>query len=121
MIHSNKNPENLQKLIDIGIALSKEKNIDKLLENILIESRKISNSDGGTLYLMIDDNTRLSFKIMHTESKKMYFGGTGASVPDSIYPIKLYIDGEPNIHNASAVCALKGCLLYTSPSPRDRG
>ena len=53
--------ENLQKLIDIGIALSKEKNINKLLEKILIEARKISNSDGGTLYLMSDDDTRLSY------------------------------------------------------------
>ena len=56
---SSINPENLQKLIDIGISLSKEKNIDILLENILTEARQISNSDGGTLYLMIDNETVL--------------------------------------------------------------
>ncbi len=107
MNNSYSNSENLQKLIDIGIALSKEKNIDKLLEKILIEARKISNSDGGTLYLMIDDNTRLSYNIMHTESKNIYYGGTYDPVPESIYPVKLYKDGKPNMHNACVVCALK--------------
>ena len=107
MNNSYSNSENLQKLIDIGIALSKEKNIDKLLEKILIEARKISNSDGGTLYLMIDDNTRLSYNIMHTESKNIYYGGTYDPVPESIYPVKLYKDGKPNMHNACVVCDLK--------------
>ena len=107
MNNSYSNSGNLQKLIDIGIALSKEKNIDKLLEKILIEARKISNSDGGTLYLMIDDSTRLSYNIMHTESKDIYYGGTHDPVPDSIYPVKLYKDGKPNMHNACVVCALK--------------
>ena len=102
------NTENLQKLIDIGIALSKEKNIDILLEKILIEARKISNSDGGTLYLITDNDTRLSYNIMHTESKDIYYGGTHTPVPDSIYPVKLYKNNEPNLHNACVVCALKG-------------
>ena len=42
--------ENLQKLIDVGRSLSREKNINILLEKILVEARYISNSDGGTLY-----------------------------------------------------------------------
>ena len=59
---------NLKKLIDIGRALSREKNINILLEKILIEAKIISNSDGGTIYLVIDDGKRLNFEIMHTES-----------------------------------------------------
>ena len=58
------NNTNLKKLIDIGIALSKEKNINILLEKILNEARIISNSDGGTVYLVIDDGTRLNFEIL---------------------------------------------------------
>ena len=108
MSEYSNNTENLQNLIDIGLALSKEKNIDKLLEKILVEARRISNSDGGTLYLMIDDNTRLSYNIMHTDSKSIYYGGSHESVPDSIYPVKLYKDGKPNMHNACVVCAIKG-------------
>ena len=85
--------ENLQKLIEIGKALSKEKNIKILLEKILVEARKMSNSDGGTLYLL--KNNQLEFEIMHTESKNNYYGGTTQPVPDTNYPIKLYIDGNP--------------------------
>lgn len=46
----------------IGLALSKEKDMDKLLEMILLEAKRISNADGGTLYMMTD-NQRLKFSI----------------------------------------------------------
>jgi len=105
--NSSKNSQNLQKLIDIGLALSKEKNINKLLEQILVEARKISNSDGGTIYLKNEEN-KLVFHIMQTESIGYFRGGTHEKVPDSIYPVKLYIDGKPNHKNVSAVCALEG-------------
>ena len=90
MDNSSINPENLQKLIDIGISLSKEKNIDILLENILTEARQISNSDGGTLYLVSDDEKRLYFSIMQIASMNIFLGGSSNPVPDSIYPVKLY-------------------------------
>ena len=89
----NTSYDNLQKLINIGRSLSREKNINILLEKILIEAREISHSDGGTLYLMTDDD-RLSFEIMHNESKNIFFGGSATPVPDSFYPVKLYVDGR---------------------------
>ena len=110
---------NLQKLIDIGRSLSREKNINILLEKILIEARKLSYSDGGTLYLTTDDN-RLNFEIMHNESKNMFFGGTYDPVPDSIYPVKLYVDGAPNNHSVSAVCALQGETIHIEDAYTDK-
>ncbi len=103
------NTNKLNKLIDIGIALSKEKNINILLEKILNEARVISNSDGGTVYLVTQDDKKLSFEIMQTESLDIKFGGSSEPVPDYIYPVKLYNDdGSKNINNASSVCALEG-------------
>ena len=100
---------NLKKLIDIGIALSKEKNINILLEMILNEARIISNSDGGTVYLLSKDDKKLNFEIMQTESLGIKFGGSSIPVPESIYPVKLYNDdGTKNLNNVSAVCALTG-------------
>tara|TARA_Y100001970_G_scaffold294115_1_gene447058 strand:- start:15508 stop:17091 length:1584 start_codon:yes stop_codon:yes gene_type:complete len=100
---------NLKKLIDVGIALSKEKNINILLEKILNEARVISNSDGGTVYLVIEEGKKLNFEIMHTESLGIKFGGSSAPVPDAIYPVKIYNDdGTENVHNVAAVCALEG-------------
>ena len=107
---SSLNLENLQKLIDIGISLSKEKNINILLEKILTEAREISNSDGGTLYLVSDDDKRLHFSIMQNASMNIFLGGSSDPVPDSIYPVKLYDPktGEQNLHNISSACALQG-------------
>ncbi|MSP81371.1 MAG: GAF domain-containing protein [Alphaproteobacteria bacterium] len=41
----------MQRLATIGIALSAEKNLDDLLEMILLEAKAIANADGGTIYL----------------------------------------------------------------------
>ena len=112
MNQTSKNNSKLKKLIDIGIALSKEKNISILLEKILNEARVISNSDGGTVYLITDNNKKLNFEIMHTESLNIKFGGSANPVPDYIYPVKLYNeDGNENLNNVSAVCALRGKVI----------
>ena len=118
---NNKNDipsSNLQKLIDIGRSLSREKNINILLEKILIESRNISNSDGGTLYLLKNDD--LKFEIMHTESKNAYFGGSAQPVPDSTYPVKLYKDNKPNMSQVSAACALTGKTINIKDAYSDK-
>ena len=39
----------ISNLSNIGLALSKEKDMSKLLEMILLEAKRIANSDGGTL------------------------------------------------------------------------
>ena len=94
-------------LANIGLALSKEKNMSKLLEMILIEAKRIANSDGGTLYMMTDDN-RLRFKIMMTDSLDFHMGGTsGKDIP--FYPVKLYDEkGAPNKSMIAAYVALSG-------------
>jgi len=111
-------PSNLRAYIDslqnqisnmsaIGLALSKEKDMDKLLEMILLEAKRISNADGGTLYMMTDDQ-RLKFSIMITDSLNIHMGGTsGKEIP--FYPVKLYMDdGKPNKTMIAANAGLTG-------------
>ena len=106
---SHLNNNYFEELINIGISLSKEKNINVLLENILTQARKISNSDGGTLYIADKEFTKLEFVIMQNKSKDIFLGGTKEPVPDTIYPVKLFNTetNEPNHKNVSAVCALR--------------
>ncbi len=112
---------NLKKLIDIGRALSREKNIDILLEKILIEAKVISNSDGGTIYLVINEGKKLNFEIMHTESLNIKFGGSAEPVPENYYPVKIYNDdGKENIHNVAAVCALEGRTINIDDAYEDK-
>ncbi len=64
-----------QRLIDIGIALSAERDINTLMENILLEAKSLANADGGTLHIRTEDN-RLKFEIMRTDSLNIAMGGT---------------------------------------------
>ena len=58
MTNRNRNPldreQLFQRLTEIGIALASEKNIDRLLEMVLVEAKTIANADGGTIYLYDD-------------------------------------------------------------------
>ena len=99
--------QQIRNLSNIGLALSKEKDMNKLLEMILIEAKRIANSDGGTLYMMTDDQ-RLRFEIMMTDSLNFHMGGTsGEDIP--FYPVKLYTDeGEANKTMIAAYVGLTG-------------
>ncbi len=95
----------IQELTEIGIALSAERNHDRLLEKILEQAERITGADGGTLYSHTDDRS-LRFEIMHTESLGIRMGGTsGKAVP--FPPIALYdAQGRPNEKMVAAHAAI---------------
>jgi HD-GYP domain-containing protein (c-di-GMP phosphodiesterase class II) len=68
----------VEKLLDIGIALSSEKNGDKLLGTILDAAMNITDCDGGTLYIL--DGETLRFKIMITKSLGIHKGSEGEEI-----------------------------------------
>jgi len=99
--------QQIKNMAKIGLSLSKEKDMNVLLENILLEAKRITNADGGTLYMKTDDD-RLRFEIMKTDSLNFHMGGTsGQNIP--FYPVKLYDDdGKPNKNMISAYVGLTG-------------
>ena len=97
----------VKNLADIGLSLSKEKDMNVLLENILLEAKRITHADGGTLYMKTDDD-RLRFEIMMTDSLNFHMGGTSGQ-DILFYPVKLYDDdGKPNKNMISAYVGLTG-------------
>ena len=50
--------ERVQKLTEIGTALSANENLDALLEMIVTEAKNLTGADGGTLYLLEKDELR---------------------------------------------------------------
>ena len=81
----------LEQLLGIGVALSRERDINKLLEIILLAAKDITNADGGTLYRM-DDDKALKFAIVRNDSLRIAMGGTtGVEIP--FYPIHLFLEG----------------------------
>ncbi len=80
----------LEELNEVGIALSKEKDLARLLEAILVAAKKITNADGGTLYRRHpEDSDRLHFEIIRTASLGIAMGGTtGVKVPFDPVPLR---------------------------------
>lgn len=89
--------DNIQKgLLDIALALTKETDYNRLLDKIVSEARQVTQCDGGTLYLLADN--QLHHKIMQTKSLNIYEGSDGATV--GIEPLELTKD------HVSSYCAL---------------
>ncbi len=96
------------RLIEIGIALSAERDHNRLMERILLEAKELCNADGGTLYL-VEDDKGLKFEIMRTDSLKIALGGTtGKEI--TFPPVRLYDPktGEPNHKSVATHVALSG-------------
>ena len=71
----------LQQILDIGIALTAEKDPDKLLNLIIDTAMDMTGSDAGTLYMLEDEH--LMFRIMKTRSKGIdsFKAGTRIDLP----------------------------------------
>ncbi|OGA26434.1 MAG: phosphohydrolase [Betaproteobacteria bacterium RIFCSPLOWO2_02_FULL_65_24] len=110
----------LEQLNEIGTALSQEKNLDGLLEKILLAAKTITQADGGTLYLRTPDQ-RLSFAIMRTDSLGIALGGTTGN-PVPFYPIHLKNqDGQPNYQMVAAYAALTGQTVNIADAYTEAG
>ncbi len=96
--------EHLQRLHRIGLALSAERNKNRLVEMILLEAKDLCKADGGTLYLRTDDD-RLEFEIMRTDSLSIQLGGTtGKAI--HLPPVAMYESDSENHTNVASHCAL---------------
>lgn len=67
--------EDMKKILEIGVMLSSERDLNRLLEQILSCVMELAHCDGGTLYLL--DGDKLHFKIMRNDTLKTYDGGDG--------------------------------------------
>jgi HD-GYP domain-containing protein (c-di-GMP phosphodiesterase class II) len=83
----------LETLHEIGRALSSERDIRSLLERILDAAQSFANADGGTLYLV--ENNQLEFEVIRNDTLGYRLGGRGGSAI-SFPPVRLYEDnGTP--------------------------
>ena len=112
--------DRLHRLSEIGMALSTEKNTDKLFEMILEEAKNITNADGRTLY-SINEEGDLKFEILRNDSMNTVMGGTsGVQIP--FPPVKTWLDSDtPNQKNVSAYVALSGKTVNIRDAYEEEG
>ncbi|HSK88871.1 MAG TPA: GAF domain-containing protein [Anaerolineales bacterium] len=94
----------LGKVIPIGVALSAEKDFDRLLESLVVEAQEVTGADAGTLYLLKEN--ALQFVIVRNGTLNITMGGTsGHKITFS--PLPLYHpDGTENRSNIATYTAL---------------
>ncbi|NOQ29894.1 MAG: SpoIIE family protein phosphatase [Helicobacteraceae bacterium] len=105
-----KQANHIERLSEIGIALSSERDLDKLLGRILEQAKIFTSSDAGTLYLMSEDKKTLQFKVVETDSLNIKMGGSNAEI--TWPPLQLYKeDGKPNREMVAALCAIDNVII----------
>jgi HD-GYP domain-containing protein (c-di-GMP phosphodiesterase class II) len=111
----------LDQLNEIGVSLSRERDINRLLESILIAAKEITRADGGTLYRVTEGGQALRFEIMRTDSLGIAKGGTA---PEGIDLPTLPLhqpNGQPNDSLVAAYAAIHHQTVniadaYTEPN-----
>lgn len=103
-----------------GVIFTRERNISNILETTLNTARNLTNSDGGTIYILEETYSEnpidpgeiasrsLNFVALQNETMNTNLKGDDI---DLMPPVPLEIGGEPNLSNVSAYCANTGEML----------
>ncbi|OYY93043.1 MAG: phosphohydrolase [Hydrogenophilales bacterium 28-61-23] len=98
--------DRLERLVSVGIELSSQRDLGELLNRILEAAQVLTNSDGGTIYLIRAQ--KLEFAIIRNISLGIHQGGRGGDAL-AHSPIPMYLpDGSPNLSTVSASAAISG-------------
>lgn len=90
----------ISKLNSIGVSLATQKDVSSILNNILLNAKEFTNSDGGTIYIAYGD--KLTFKHVLNDSLNIVQNDTDE--PDDVWNY-LEINKE-NANMVSVKCAL---------------
>jgi len=71
----------LEKMISIGIKLSAEKDADTLIKMILEESMIITKSDGGSIYIVVEDSNGKKLRFQYTKNNSKTFPFNSFTMP----------------------------------------
>ncbi len=105
-------------VIPIGVQLTYEKNLQKLLQDALNEAKKFCSADGGALYLRKENVLELA--ALRVDSLNVDWNGEGEA-PAEFPPLKLYKeDGKPNHRHPVAYAALTGKTVNIEDSYENR-
>ena len=96
----------LDQLNDIGASLCGERDINRLLEQILMAAKLITGADGGTLYRMQEDANTLRVEILRTDSLGIAMGGTSGTAIDFPDILLETATGEANDSLVAAYAAI---------------
>lgn len=107
----NEMTDRMARLINVGVALSVERDRDRLTEMILVEAQNISKAEGGTLYMVDELRSGLAFRILRNDALGLIKGGEHGT-PVTFPPLPLHgPDLKPNLANVATACVHTGTTI----------
>lgn len=112
----------IRRLNEIGIALSAERNADRLLEQVLDGARELTGADGGTLYLIEPETASLRFALVQNSSLGIRLGGADNPVPERFGSIPLHLpDGSASHRTIAAHAVLNNLTINIADAYHEPG
>ncbi|MGM0623003.1 MAG: HD domain-containing phosphohydrolase [Campylobacterota bacterium] len=100
----------IKSLNKIAVALSCQRNFEKLLEMILQQAKEFTAADAGTLYMLNEKKQTLEFKSVITDSLGIKMGGSKEAITWD--PLPLYdANAQPNKMMVAVKAALEGQVI----------
>ncbi len=110
--------DRIDRLNEIGIALSAETDTPRLLELIMMGAKSLTHADGGSLYFL--NKRELTFEIISNDTLDLQMGGTSGN--QITFPaIPLDVDGQENHGNVVTHCVLTGQTINIADAYHEDG
>jgi len=110
--------DRIDRLNEIGIALSVETDTSKLLELIMTDAKALTHAAGGSLYFFND--RELTFEIISSDTLDLQMGGTSGN--EITFPaIPLDIDGHESHAKVVTHCVLTGQTINNADAYHEDG
>ncbi|HWQ10015.1 MAG TPA: GAF domain-containing protein, partial [Holophaga sp.] len=69
--HRLKDRRRMERLHEVGRALASEQDLDRLLEMILVQARRLLSAEAGSLYLVVGEEDARELLFAHTQNAKV--------------------------------------------------
>ena len=114
--------EQIEKLTRVGVSLTSEQDLDKLLGIIVSEARSLTNADAGSLY--IKEGDMLHFMVSQNDTLAKRYQDRG-EVMERFKPFPMQISNESiagySANNAEIFCGSKMLLFSITDLPKPSG
>ncbi len=110
----------LEQLNAIGVALSREENIDHLLERILRSAIELTSADAGTIY-QTNPARELEFRILINRTLGLELGGSQGGGIDLPAIAMFDADGRPNDRMVAAHAAARQTTVNIADAEQAQG
>lgn len=109
--------QKLNTIMRLGVEITEVKDVDVLLERILLEARQLTNADAGSIYIKEADKLKFSYTQNETQQKKLQPGKkliySTFSIPINNQTISGYVANTGEAVNIPDAYKLRAGLPYS--------